>query len=128
MSSRRIHRRVPRTPEQQEELRSIRRRFQAARPTPEHLVASGDVAGFVPLGEYIDLREAMLALKRQRERLGLSLAAVAKRSKIDKAAISRLENGLQANPTVDTLHRYASAIGAEIAWIVRTPQGTGERA
>jgi ribosome-binding protein aMBF1 (putative translation factor) len=100
-------------------LRDFRRRFQFARPTPEELLKSGDVAEFVPLGDYLSLREAVLALKKQREQRGLSLAAVAERANMDKAAVSRLENGLQANPTIDTLNRYAAAIDAEIVWSVR---------
>jgi predicted transcriptional regulator len=93
--------------------------LQATRPAPQELKASGDVAEFVPLGEYLNLQEALLALKKHRERSGLSLTQVARRAKIDKAAISRLENGLQANPTVDTLHRYAAAVGAELVWQVK---------
>ncbi|NQT39918.1 MAG: helix-turn-helix transcriptional regulator [Planctomycetes bacterium] len=61
----------------------------------------------------------MLFLKKQREQTGLSLADVAQRSGMDRAAISRLENGVQVNPTVDTLYRYASAIGAQIGFSVR---------
>jgi transcriptional regulator with XRE-family HTH domain len=38
---------------------------------------------------------------------------------MDRAAVSRLENGVYLNPTVDTLYRYAEAIGAEIAFSVR---------
>lgn len=111
--------RPDRTPEEKAKLRSIRQHFQSARPTPEELIKSGDVEEFVPLGDYLSLREAVLALKKQREQRGLSLTAVAERSNMDKAAVSRLENGLQANPTIDTLNRYAAAIDAEIVWSVR---------
>ncbi len=38
---------------------------------------------------------------------------------MDRAAVSRLENGVYVNPTVDTLYRYAQAIGAEIGFSVR---------
>ena len=54
-------------------------------------------------------------LRAQRERAGLSLAAVAERSGIDQAALSRLENG-RGNPTVQTLARYARAIGGRMTW------------
>ena len=57
-----------------------------------------------------------MALRRERERLGLSLADVAERAKIDKGALSRLENGQQLNPTVNTLARYAQALGKSLAW------------
>jgi len=120
VSAKRIHRDIPRTIEQKKQIKDVRQHFQSARPTPEELLASGDVEEFVPLGEYLDLREAVHVLKQQRERKGLSLAAVAERSKMDKAAISRLENGLQTNPTVSTLCRYAAAIDAQIVWSVRT--------
>jgi transcriptional regulator with XRE-family HTH domain len=35
---------------------------------------------------------------------------------MDRMAISRLENGKNANPTVSTLVRYASALGRSLAW------------
>ena len=97
--------------------------YQANRPTPEELLASGDVDEFVPLGEYLSLLSTLRALKKERDLRRLSLATVAEGSGIDKAALSRLENELQTNPTVDTLHRYASAIGVELVWSVRA--GTG---
>jgi len=58
----------------------------------------------------------MHSLRRERERLGLSLADVAKLASIDKAALSRLENGLQVNPTVNTLARYVRALGMSLKW------------
>ena len=118
MSSKRVHRDVPRTAEDKKWIEDVRQRFQSARPTPEQLLASGEVDEFVPLGEYLDVRRAILALKQERERKGLSLTAVAERAKMDKAAVSRLENGLQTNPTIGTLYRYASAIDAQIVWSV----------
>lgn len=38
---------------------------------------------------------------------------------MDQGALSRLENGLQANPTIGAPYRYASAIDAQIVWSVR---------
>jgi DNA-binding XRE family transcriptional regulator len=119
MSAKRIHRKIERDPDQRRRLQEIRDRFQQERPSPEDLVARGDATEFVSLGEYLDLRAAVLALKKLREQMGLSLADVAQRSGMDRAAISRLENGIQVNPTVDTLYRYASAIGAQIGFSVR---------
>jgi DNA-binding XRE family transcriptional regulator len=119
MSAKRIHRKIERNPEQRRRLQGIRDRFQRERPSPEDLLARGDATEFVSLGEYLDLRAAVLALKKRREQMGLSLADVARRSGMDRAAISRLENGIQVNPTVGTLYRYASAIGAQIGFSVR---------
>jgi len=48
-------------------------------------------------------------LKQARQEADLSLAAVAKRCGLDRAAISRLENGLYENTTLTTLHRLTSA-------------------
>jgi DNA-binding XRE family transcriptional regulator len=60
------------------------------------------------------LRNVAKILKAERERLGLSLAQVAERSGIAKANLSRLENDPHPNPTIDTLLRYADAIGSRI--------------
>jgi Helix-turn-helix len=50
-------------------------------------------------------------LRKSRQAAGLTLAAVSRCTGIDQATLSRLENGRQRNPTVDTLRRYADAIG-----------------
>ena len=68
------------------------------------------------MGELVAFRRFVIALRRERERLGLSLADVAERAKIDKGALSRLENGQQLNPTVNTLARYVHAIGKTLTW------------
>ncbi len=118
MTVERIHCKIERTPEEEARIEAIRQYYQAKRPTPDELLVSGDVDEFVPLGEYLNLLLTIRALKKERELRGLSLATIAERSGIDEAALSRLENGLQTNPTVDTLHRYASAIGVELLWSV----------
>lgn len=56
------------------------------------------------------------ALKRERKRSGLSIGEVAERSGLDRAVVSRLENGKQDNPTVATLMRYAAAVGKRFLW------------
>ena len=60
------------------------------------------------------LREAVAALKTTRETLGLSLADIKTSTGIAKSNLSRLENDPLANPTIDTLCRYAEAVGKEI--------------
>jgi predicted transcriptional regulator len=119
MSGKRIHRKLERTPGQQRELEEVRERFQRERPGLEDLLAAGDAAEVVPQGEYLELRAMLGTLKKHRERQGLSLTDVANRSGMDRAAISRLENGVYLNPTVDTLYRYAQAVGADIGFSVR---------
>ncbi len=50
----------------------------------------------------------------------LSLADVAKRSGIDKAALSRIESGQNTNPTVATLETIARSIGARLRFKLET--------
>ena len=66
--------------------------------------------------ELLSFRRFIMSLRRERERLGLSLNDAVKRAKIDKGALSRLENGQQANPTVNTLVRYARGLGKHLTW------------
>ena len=68
------------------------------------------------MGMYFDIQRALQALKKDRERSGLSIRDVAERSGFDRAVVSRLENGKQDNPTVATLMRYAAAIGKRFLW------------
>jgi predicted XRE-type DNA-binding protein len=119
MTTERMHRKIERTPEEQRRLAEIRERFQRERPGLDDLSASGDVTDVVSQSEYLDLRAMLAELKKHRQRQGLSLADVAERSGMDRSAVSRLENGVYVNPTVDTLYRYAAAVGAEIGFSVR---------
>ncbi len=64
--------------------------------------------------EGIPLRKVLLAMRAERERLGLSLADIYERTGIDRAALSRLENNEEANPTLTTLERYAEAVGKQM--------------
>jgi len=57
------------------------------------------------------LREAFLLLKSERQRQGLSLADITEQTGIGRGALSRLETDLESNPTVETLERYAKALG-----------------
>ncbi|HXD88607.1 MAG TPA: helix-turn-helix transcriptional regulator [Urbifossiella sp.] len=82
----------------------------------EQLLESGEYVGPIPHDVYLSLMAALHDLKHARESRGLSLADVAERSGIDKAALSRLENGVHDNPTVETLIRYAAAVGKRLTW------------
>jgi DNA-binding XRE family transcriptional regulator len=53
-------------------------------------------------------------LRQRREQAGLCVGDVAERSGIDKASLSRLENGWYPNPTLNTLARYARGIGKRL--------------
>lgn len=57
------------------------------------------------------LQDVVSELKASREAMGLSLADVAQLTGMDRSALSKLETGNRANPTVATLIRYAVAVG-----------------
>ncbi len=56
------------------------------------------------------LQRTLQALKAERERQGVSLAEMERRTGITKSALSRLENDPNPNPTVATLDRIAHAL------------------
>jgi DNA-binding phage protein len=67
------------------------------------------------------LRQVLSALRTERERQGLSLADINERTGIDRAALSRLENNEDANPTLTTLERYAEAVGKQMVVLLSEP-------
>ena len=67
-----------------------------------------------PAEDVVGLDVLLESLRREREAGGLSLADLAERTGMDKAALSRLENGRQRNPTLHTLTRYARAVGKSL--------------
>jgi transcriptional regulator with XRE-family HTH domain len=120
--------RPARTAEDLARYKAIRERFQREKPSLEELVSSGEYNEPLPLGEYLSLRQAVFALKKAREAAGLSLADVAERSGIDKAALSRIETGQHPNPTVSTLGRYAHALGKRWKWVLEDEAIPGREA
>ena len=58
--------------------------------------------------------DAMQVLKAEREKRGISLGELSRITGIDRANLSRLENDINANPTLETLVRIAQAIGGRI--------------
>ncbi len=60
------------------------------------------------------LHKLLQQLKAAREAKGLSLADLTDLTGMDRSALSKLETGLRANPTVGTLVRYAEAVGKRL--------------
>jgi len=60
------------------------------------------------------LQELLTQLKAAREAKGLSLADLTELTGMDRSALSKLETGQRANPTVETLVRYADAVGKRL--------------
>jgi len=77
------------------EMPEIRRRAEAAKPR-------------------ILFKCVLKTLKEERQRQGLSLADVNARSGIDRGTLSKLENEEDPNVTMNTLMRYAEAVGKTI--------------
>ncbi len=60
------------------------------------------------------LQGLLLQLKAAREAKGLSLSDLTELTGMDRSALSKLETGQRANPTVETLVRYAEAVGKRL--------------
>ena len=118
MKARRIFRANRKTAAERAREQTLREKLQRDRPSLEDLVRTGacDPDAVMTMGMYFDVQRALQALKREREQCGLSISDVAERSGLDRAVVSRLENGKQDNPTVATLMRYAAAIGKRFLW------------
>lgn len=116
MSNERVHRDMKWTAEDRARHKAIHEQFQKEKPSLQQLVESGEYTAPISHAAYLSLAAVLSELKRAREAAGLSLADVAERSGIDKAALSRLENGVHDNPTIDTLTRYATAVGKRLVW------------
>jgi ribosome-binding protein aMBF1 (putative translation factor) len=118
MNARRIFRPNQKTADERARERKLREKIQAEKPSLEDLVRTGacDPDAVMTMGMYFDVQRALQGLKRERERCGLSIGDVAERSCLDRAVVSRLENGKQDNPTVATLMRYAAAVGKRFLW------------
>lgn len=95
------------TEEERVPHRAIREQIEQEKPK---LIARGRRAK----ARHARLKETVAALKMTREALGLSLADIKASTGIEKSNLSRLENDPHANPTIDTLCRYAEAVGKEL--------------
>ncbi len=85
-------------------------REQVAEELPELIARHHERTG----GSGQLLSGLLAQLKAAREAKGLSLADVAGRAGMDGAALAKLEAGQQADPAVETLARYAEAVGKRL--------------
>src|SRR4051812_29328897 len=109
-----IIKKEPLTPAQREAHKAIRERFRHERPGPDELIEQGELDELVPQGQFMELTRLVAHIKREREHKGLSLTDVSEASGLTRPALSRIENGWNANPTLDTLFRYAAAVGLHV--------------
>jgi DNA-binding XRE family transcriptional regulator len=112
--------------EQRAAIEAIRERAREERPGPDELIDRGELDELVSQSQYIELRALTVRLRELRERLGLSLTDLSERTGITRGAISRLENGWNLNPTLETLFRYTEALGADLKLTVDEPTEAGK--
>src|SRR4051812_45627979 len=95
------------TPEEAAKYKTIRQ--QVAHELPELIARHED-----RMAKLDQLNELFGQLKAAREAKGLSLSDLTEMTGMDRSALSKLESGQRANPTVDTLIRYADAVGKRL--------------
>ena len=66
--------------------------------------------------------DVVTRLKQERQRRGLSLADMLRRTRMSREALSRLENHESPNPTVRPLACYAAAVGLELHIAAKWPR------
>jgi len=103
----RISRKRRLTPEEAAKYKEIRE--QVAEELPDLIARHHE--RMVALDQ---LHELLRQLKAAREVKGLSLSDLTERTGMDRSALSKLETGQRANPTVETLVRYAEAVGKRL--------------
>jgi DNA-binding XRE family transcriptional regulator len=107
MSMRRITRERKLSEEEAAKYDAVRR--QVAGELPELVARHHQRAAADDL-----LGEVLAKLQAEREKRGLSLADVTELTGMDRSALSKLESGQRPNPTIDTLARYAQALGKRL--------------
>jgi len=106
---------------------AIERIVRNRRLTPEEAAKYGEirerVAEELPelvarhherLAAFDQFSELLKQLKSAREERGLSLSDLTELTGMDRSALSKLETGQRPNPTLETLVRYAEAVGKRL--------------
>jgi len=99
------------TPEEKQRWQRAR---EEAEREKEEILAEGRRIKAAHHRVKVAVRDALKILKAERQAQGLSLSDVEQRTGIGRAALSRLENETEPNPTVVTLTRYAEALGKRL--------------
>ena len=105
-----LHRRTAHAPKEAARLRGVRGKCQSDKPNPKQFLQDGGPANFVRLSDFITIQQMMNVLKNERESQKMTLANLSDLTGIDQAALSRLENGRNTNPTFETVFRIAFAL------------------
>ena len=103
--------------------RMVRSRRLTAREAAKYRAIRARVGGELPellarhserLEARDQLQELLKQLRQARKRRGLSLSELTELTGMDRSALSKLERGQRPNPTMDTLLRYADAVGKRL--------------
>jgi DNA-binding XRE family transcriptional regulator len=107
MTLQRINRKDRLSPEEAVKYREVRE--QVTQEMPELLTRHHErLVALDQLGELVQ------QLKATREEKGLSLSDMTRLTGMDRSALSKLETGQRLNPTIETLVRYADAMGKRL--------------
>ncbi len=103
--------------------RIVRDRRLTAEEAAKYKAIREQVAGELPdliarhyerMATLDQLQDLLRQLKAAREAKGMSLSDLTELTGMDPSALSKLETGQRANPTVETLVRYAEAVGKRL--------------
>jgi DNA-binding XRE family transcriptional regulator len=95
------------TPEEAAKFKTVRE--QVTDELPELVARHHD-----RMASLDQLQELLKQLKAAREEKGLTLSNLTDMTGMDRSAISKLETGQRSNPTIETLVRYAEAVGKRL--------------
>jgi DNA-binding XRE family transcriptional regulator len=107
MTVRRITRDRRLSQDEASEYREVRKRVEEELP---ELIARHHER----LATFEELEGLLQQLKAAREEKGLSLSDMTRLTGMDRSALSKLETGQRLNPTIETLVRYAEAVGKRL--------------
>ncbi|WP_406698078.1 helix-turn-helix transcriptional regulator [Singulisphaera sp. Ch08] len=96
------------TPEQRAAVEAIK----AKHKTPEYRAEVRKE--FPPIEADEAIAGLAASFKVERERSGLSLSDLQEKTGIDRATLSKIENGKVPNPTYSTLAAFAHALGCRV--------------
>ena len=95
------------SPEDAAKYRLIREQVAQERPEITNRVRAR-------MSELDELAQIFIELRKVREAKDLSLSDMQNLTGIDRSTLSKLENGQRANFTLDTVLRYADAVGKQV--------------
>lgn len=111
MTRQRVHRKIERSEAEQAGIKALRDSFRKEQPSLDDLVRSGDYEEPTTMGSFLEAKAIAYALKELRKQVKMSLADASAATGMDRSTISRLENAMYPNTTINTINRLAHAYG-----------------